>query len=88
LPEGALVSDSPGPAAALETAETRKTVRQALQRLSLDEREVVVLRHYQGMRFGEIAELLGASESTVKSRMRYALDKLSNILRPLEKEPQ
>jgi RNA polymerase sigma-70 factor (ECF subfamily) len=77
-----------GPSDALESAETRRIVATAIARLSLEEREVVLLRHFEGLRFTEIAAMLGISESTVKSRMRYALEKLENILHPLKRELQ
>ena len=35
-----------------------------------------MLREYSGLRFAEIAEVTGAPENTVKSRMRYALEAL------------
>ena len=61
-------------------------VEDALARLSLDEREVVLLRNHEGMKFREIAETLDITESTAKSRMRYALEKLANMLGFLEEE--
>jgi DNA-directed RNA polymerase specialized sigma24 family protein len=41
---------------------------------------VFVLRQYQGLSFQEIARATSASESTVKSRMRYALNNLRAML--------
>ena len=52
----------------------------ALQRLAADQREVFLMREFLGMPFKEIAEVVGASENTVKSRMRYALEKLRSEL--------
>ena len=66
----------------LETDERKAIVHEALMRLSERERSVVVLRHYQDMKFREIAEVLDLNEATVKSRMRYALEKLSRHLAP------
>ena len=77
-----------GPEDVLDAAETRWIVSAALARLSLEEREVVLLRHFEDLRFGEIATLLDLSESTVKSRMRYALEKLAGLLQPLKRELQ
>ncbi len=74
------------PGAALEQADMRRIVEQALSRLPEEEREVVLLRHFQGLKFREVADALGITESTAKSRMRYALDKLANVLRPYRKE--
>ena len=52
-------------------------VRDAVTTLSDAYREVVVLRHYEGMKFREIGELLCIPEGTVKSRMAEALTQLS-----------
>jgi len=52
----------------------------ALERLNPDQRDVFVLREVQGYKFQEIAELVGESENTVKSRMRYALQTLQRLL--------
>jgi len=49
---------------------------EALQRLPEAMRAVVVLNIYQGMRYKEIANVLGIAEGTVKSRMFHALRKL------------
>jgi RNA polymerase sigma-70 factor, ECF subfamily len=74
------------PSTAMEEADMREIVKEALGRLPEEERAVVVLRHFQGMKFREVAESLGITESTAKSRMRYAMDKLANVLRPYRKE--
>lgn len=79
-------ADAPGPPEAAQAAETRRIVEEALARLPVDEREVVLLRHFQGLRFREVAQTLGINENTAKSRMRYALGKLERMLKPHEKE--
>jgi len=81
-------ADDDGPVELAQVAETRRTVEAALRRLPMDQREVVLLRHFQELRFRDIAKTLDISESTAKSRLRYALEKLANMLRPLEKELQ
>ena len=62
------------PDAALEHDERRRAVRRALGGLPRDQREVLLLKEYEGLKFREIAEVLGVPESTVKSRMYSALD--------------
>src|SRR6185369_5103422 len=44
-----------------------------LQRLSPEHREVVILRFYQDLKLEEIAEIVGLSVGTVKSRLFHAL---------------
>lgn len=52
----------------------------ALHALPPEQRETVVLKSYGDMTFGEIAQLIGVSEATVKSRHRYAVEKLADLL--------
>jgi RNA polymerase sigma-70 factor (ECF subfamily) len=51
----------------------RRRVRAALASLPAEQREVIVMKEFQGLKFREIAEILGCPESTVKSRMYYGL---------------
>ena len=60
--------------------ESRLSVERALQELPEDQREVVVLKVYQGLKFEEIAEIQGAPVSTVKSRLYMGFEKLRTIL--------
>jgi len=71
------------PAAALEETERQGAVRRALSRLPRDQREVLLLKEYEGLKFREIAGVLGVPESTVKSRMYAALDTMRTSLADL-----
>lgn len=51
-------------------------VRAAVVDLAEEYRAVLVMRHYQGLRYAEIAEVLGCPIGTVKSRMHYAISNL------------
>ena len=51
-------------------------LQQAIDALPEDQREVFLMREQADLSFKEIAEVIGISENTVKSRMRYALEKL------------
>jgi RNA polymerase sigma-70 factor (ECF subfamily) len=62
------------PAVAFEHAQLRSAVRRALSALPRDQREVLLLKEYEGLKFREIADVLGVPESTVKSRMYAGLD--------------
>jgi RNA polymerase sigma-70 factor, ECF subfamily len=57
-------------------------VDSALQRLSDEQREAVLLKVYQGFKFDEMAEILECPVSTVKSRLYTALDILKSVLAP------
>jgi RNA polymerase sigma-70 factor (ECF subfamily) len=61
-------------------------VETALNRLSTDQREAVLLKVYQGFKFEEMAEILECPVSTVKSRLYTALDLLKTTLAPMHKE--
>ena len=71
------------PGARLFPIELSLAVQGALQRLNDDQREVVVLKVYQGFKFDEMAEILSCPVSTVKSRLYTALDLLKDALAPV-----
>jgi RNA polymerase sigma-70 factor (ECF subfamily) len=58
----------------------RLAIEAALRDLPVDQREVIVLKVYEGMTFKEIAELTDVPSDTVASRYRYALSKLRSVL--------
>jgi RNA polymerase sigma-70 factor (ECF subfamily) len=70
----------PGADTVLLQREEGEIVRQAVLQLSEAYRSVVVLRHYENLKFREIAEVLSIPEGTVKSRMAEALSQLHRIL--------
>jgi RNA polymerase sigma factor (sigma-70 family) len=61
-------------------AELSDLLQQCMMELSDEQREVVIMKEYEGLKFREIAEALQISENTVKSRMYYGLDGLKKIL--------
>jgi len=61
---------------------------QAVDQLPEAQRIVVLLRYQQGFSYGEIAQTLGISEGTVKSRLYYAHRKLKGRLQLAEGEQQ
>ena len=76
---------SPGPAtddlAAADTLKVR--IAHAVEALPEEQQEVFLLRQLQGLPFDEIAEIVDAPVNTVKSRMRYALERLQDQLRDI-----
>jgi len=60
--------------------ETKSTVWQAVQQLSPSTREAVILRHWGGHPYHEIAEIVGCSMKTAQSRVRIAHEQLAKIL--------
>ncbi len=68
------------PESQLHRSELSDILQQALGELNVEQREVVIMKEYEGLKFREIAEVLNISENTVKSRMYYGLDGLRKIL--------
>ncbi|MDX1389962.1 MAG: sigma-70 family RNA polymerase sigma factor, partial [Acidobacteriota bacterium] len=68
------------PAETTSRAEKARAVGRALERIPPEQREVLILKEYEGLKFREIAEILGCPESTVKSRMYNGLTGLRTIL--------
>jgi RNA polymerase sigma-70 factor (ECF subfamily) len=81
-------TDEPSPDSRLVENERAEAVRDALVQIAEPYRVVVVLRHYEGLKFREIGDVLGIPEGTVKSRMSEALTQLSRLLNPVILEPK
>ena len=64
-----------------ESAERRRALQLALLELTPDQREVFVLKHVEGLSYGEMAERLGTSVPSLKMRMHRAYDRLREQLR-------
>ncbi len=77
-PEPAEIMDNP--VDKLITSEESARVFTALKQLPYQQREVFVLRVQGGLKFREIAALLGTSTNTAQSRYRYGIQKLRTIL--------
>jgi RNA polymerase sigma-70 factor (ECF subfamily) len=55
-------------------------VRKMISNLPDDQKEVVILRHYAGLSFKEIADITNVSINTALGRMRYALINLRKLM--------
>jgi RNA polymerase sigma factor (sigma-70 family) len=64
----------------LVLSQITKDVRRLVQELPDDQREVIILRHYCGLSFKEIAEQTNVSINTALGRMRYALINLRRLM--------
>jgi RNA polymerase sigma-70 factor (ECF subfamily) len=67
-----------------EAPKVRDRVAAAIDGLPDDQREVFMMRQFGGLSFKQIGEAVGAPENTVKSRMRYALEKLRGDLSDID----
>jgi len=61
--------------------ELQERLNEALQKLSLKHRTVVILHEIEGLGHAEIAEITGTTEGTVRSRLHYAKQQLQNELK-------
>jgi RNA polymerase sigma-70 factor, ECF subfamily len=79
-----VVANIPDPAddpeAALQRKNASAILRRGLARLSTAHAEVLDLVYYHGKSVREVAEIIGISEATVKTRMFYARKKLTELL--------
>jgi len=63
-----------------EEAERRRRVQAAIMTLPPEYRAVIVLRHFAGLSYDEIADAVGVASSVVKSRLYTARQRLSQML--------
>jgi RNA polymerase sigma-70 factor (ECF subfamily) len=64
--------------------ELKERIAKAVETLPDEQREVFLMREVSNLPFKEIAEITGVPENTVKSRMRYALERLQQALSEYE----
>ena len=74
------------PEMAMDEKEVRRLVMEILNQLPEDQRMVVGMFYYEEMPVKDIAETLGVSENTVKSRLVYARKKIKEQVLELEKQ--
>ncbi len=82
LPE--LPSTRPAPTARVESRERRELLQMALDQMSPDLREAVVLRDLQDLDYQEIAQVLGVPQGTVKSRINRGRLELARVIKRME----
>ena len=77
-----LTLPSPGlsPQEYLQQAEEFKRLKNALNELTQRQRSIFVLRHFQNLKVGEIADILEIPEGTVKATLHQSLLKLRALL--------
>jgi RNA polymerase sigma-70 factor (ECF subfamily) len=60
--------------------ESKHALGKALMKLSFEDREIIVMQHFRGMSYDEIADALQIKKGTVMSRLYYARLKLAKIM--------
>ena len=74
------------PEAVLDREETARLMKEIIDSLSEDQRAVIYMYHYKEMTVQQIAAALECSENTIKSRLRYARNKIKEKVEDLEKK--
>jgi RNA polymerase sigma-70 factor, ECF subfamily len=76
----AIEDTSDNPEVALEKKDKSAVLRQCLEKLSPEHKEIIDLVYYHEKSVEEVAEIVGIPENTVKTRMFYARKKLAELL--------
>lgn len=82
--EGLAVVERSGqtsPEAAAHNRDVGELIQRALQQIPENQRVVIIMKVYQGLKFTEIAEILKTSDNTAKSRMYYGLRALRQVFK-------
>lgn len=74
-----LLVDDSDPEKKLMLKEQAQILRKALDQLSFDDREIIMLKHFRDMSYDEISGLLKIPKGTVMSRLYYARKKLAKL---------
>jgi RNA polymerase sigma-70 factor (ECF subfamily) len=75
-----IAADAPDAERQVTSRDLRARIAAAVGSLPEEQREVFLMRQLQQLPFAEIALVVGVSENTIKSRMRYALEHLQQAL--------
>lgn len=80
--------DEPPPSAQMRREDLRLQIRNAVDFLSEDQKAVFLLCEVEGMRYAEVAEILGIPVGTVKSRMHTASTRIREHLKKKKLGPR
>jgi RNA polymerase sigma factor (sigma-70 family) len=64
--------------------QTHKDLKNLIQKLPAEQKEVLLMRHFGDMSFKDIADITGVSINTALGRMRYALNNLRKMMQSKE----
>lgn len=75
-----IMGERSGPSKALRRSELCNRVQGALKKLGPDDREIILMRHFEEMSNGEVAQMLGLTESAASMRYGRAVFRLKQFL--------
>lgn len=87
MPSDAAREPAVPPSAELEQQQDMALLRQALQRLPEQQRELLILARFEQLPYDQIAEVLGVETGTVKTRVHRAIKQLRDIYFELTRTP-
>ncbi len=70
----------------LLATERKNLLKEALQQISPEKREAIVLSRFQGLKYQEIAKISNVSENAIKARVHRGLMELKEIILKLENQ--
>ena len=76
------IKDETDPAEIAEINITMESVRKAMEKLTIDQREVLRLRFFGGLSSREVADVMKKTDGSVREMQRSALEKLRQLLGP------
>ena len=76
-----IMDSEPDPGETVDSSDMGEIIRNAVDSLSVKQRMTFVLKHYEGYKIREIAEMLNCKEGTVK---KYLFDAIRNLREKLE----
>lgn len=79
-PADASMKENKSPETNFQKGELKTWLMKALAEINEDQRIVIIMKEYEGLKFREIAEALQISENTAKSRLYYGLKGMRKIL--------
>lgn len=68
----------------LDKKQIENLLEEQLQKIPEEQRVVIIMKQYQGLKFREIADILGKPVNTIKSRLYYGLNALKNNFKKAE----
>ncbi len=78
--------DGKGIEAEIELKESKNLLQQALDRLSLEKREVIILSKLKELKYKEVGAILGCTEDTARTKAHRALKELKTVYLNLQKQ--
>ena len=68
----------------MERKDTKEFVQMAVDKLPSRQKEVIILKHFEGLKITQISKILGCSESSVKTHLFRGLENLKKIIMLLQ----